>query len=91
MTSKAIASVRQAAAGGAKVVCLQELFNGPYFCQVQESEWYDWAEPVPDGPTIRQMRDVAREAGTVLIVPVYEVEHPGVFYNTAAVIDSDGS
>jgi N-carbamoylputrescine amidase len=91
MTKKAIAAVQQAAAEGATVVCLQELFNGPYFCQVQESEWYDWAEPVPDGSTIRQMRDVAREAGTVLIVPVYEVEHPGVFYNTAAVIDADGT
>lgn len=90
MTNKAIAAVRQAAAEGAKVVCLQELFNGPYFCQVQEPEWYDWAEPVPDGPTIRQMMDVARECATVLVVPVYEVEHAGVFYNTAAVIDADG-
>ncbi|HEV2361824.1 MAG TPA: nitrilase-related carbon-nitrogen hydrolase [Acidimicrobiales bacterium] len=90
MTKNAIASVRQAAAEGAKVVCLQELFNGPYFCQVQDPEWYDFAEPVPDGPTIRQMMDVARECGTVLIVPVYEVEQAGVFYNTAAVIDADG-
>jgi beta-ureidopropionase len=90
MTKNAIRSVQQAAAEGAKVVCLQELFNGPYFCQVQEPEWYDWAEPVPDGPTVRQLMDVARENGTVLIVPVYEVEHPGVFYNTAAVIDADG-
>ncbi|MGA2209539.1 MAG: nitrilase-related carbon-nitrogen hydrolase [Acidimicrobiales bacterium] len=91
MTNKAIAAVREAAAEGAKVICLQELFNGPYFCQVQETEWYDWAEPVPDGPTVRRMMDVARDVGAVLIVPVYEVEHPGVFYNTAAVIDSDGS
>jgi beta-ureidopropionase len=90
MTKNAIRSVQQAAAEGAKVVCLQELFNGPYFCQVQDPEWYDWAEPVPDGPTVRQLMDVARENGTVLIVPVYEVEHPGVFYNTAAVIDADG-
>jgi beta-ureidopropionase len=90
MTSKAIASVQQAAADGAKVVCLQELFNGPYFCQVEEPEWYDWAEQVPDGPTVRQMMDVARECGTVLVVPVYEVENAGVFYNTAAVIDADG-
>jgi len=90
MTKKAIASVREAAAQGAKVICLQELFNGPYFCQVQEREWYDFAEPVPDGPTIRRMMDVARECGVVLIVPVYEVEQAGVFYNTAAVIDADG-
>jgi N-carbamoylputrescine amidase len=90
MTKNAIRSVQQAAADGAKVVCLQELFNGPYFCQVQEPEWYDWAEPVPDGPTVRQMMDVARENGVVLIVPLYEVEQAGVFYNTAAVIDADG-
>jgi N-carbamoylputrescine amidase len=90
MTKNAIGSVQQAAAQGAKVVCLQELFNGPYFCQVQEAEWYDWAEPVPDGPTIRQMMDVAREFEVVLIVPVYEEEQAGVFYNTAAVIDADG-
>ena len=90
MTKNAIRSIQQAAAEGAKVVCLQELFNGPYFCQVQEPEWYDWAEPVPDGPTVRQMMDVARENGVVLIVPLYEVEQAGVFYNTAAVIDADG-
>jgi len=57
---------------------------------VQEKEWYEWAEPVPDGPTVRQMADVARESGVVLIAPVYELEQPGVYYNTAAVIDADG-
>jgi N-carbamoylputrescine amidase len=90
MTKNAIRSVQDAAAQGARVVCLQELFNGPYFCQVQEKEWYEWAEPVPDGPTVRQMADVARESGVVLIAPVYELEQPGVYYNTAAVIDADG-
>ena len=90
MTKNAITSVRQAAAKGAKVVCLQELFNGPYFCQVQDGEWYDFAEPVPDGPTIRQFMDLARELGVVLVVPLYEVEQAGVFYNAAAVIDADG-
>ena len=74
MIKNAIRSVQQAAAEGARVVCLQELFNGPYFCQVQDGAWYDWAEPVPDGPTIRQFMDVATENGTVLVVPVYEVE-----------------
>jgi beta-ureidopropionase len=90
MAKKAVASVRQAAAEGARVVCLQELFNGPYFCQVQDKKWYDFAEAVPDGPTVRQMMDLARELGTVLIVPVYEIEQPGLLYNTAAVIDADG-
>jgi N-carbamoylputrescine amidase len=90
MTKNAVRSVQQAAAAGATVVCLQELFNGPYFCQVQDGEWYDFAEEVPDGPTIRQLMDLARELGVVLVVPVYEVEQAGVFYNTAAVIDADG-
>ncbi len=90
MTKNAIRSVQQAAAAGAKVVCLQELFNGPYFCQVQDGQWYDFAEPVPDGPTIRQFMDLARELGVVVIVPLYEVEQPGIFYNTAAVINADG-
>src|SRR5580658_1125934 len=91
MTKNAVRAVQQAAAEGAKVVCLQELFNGPYFCQVQQPDWYEWAEPVPDGPTVRQMMDVARESGGVLVVPLYEVEQAGVFYNTAAVIDADGT
>ncbi len=90
MTKNAIGSVQQAAAAGAKVVCLQELFNGPYFCQVQDGEWYDFAEAVPDGPTVRQFMDLARELGVVLIVPLYEVDQPGIFYNTAAVIDANG-
>ena len=63
MTKNAVRSVQQAAAAGAKVVCLQELFNGPYFCQVQDGSWYDFAEPVPDGPTVRQFMDLAREHG----------------------------
>ncbi len=64
---------------------------GPYFCQVQEPEWYTWAEAVPDGPTVRLMRDVAREHQMVLVVPLYEAEQEGVYYNTAAVIDADGT
>ncbi len=90
MVKNAVRSVGQAASQGADVVCLQELFYGPYFCQVQDASWYEWAEPVPDGPTLRQMSDVARENGVVLVVPVYEVEQPGLLYNTAAVIDADG-
>lgn len=82
---------RQAAARGAKVIGFQEVFNAPYFCQVQEAEHYRWAEPVPDGPTVRRMRELARETGMVMVVPVYEVEQSGFYYNTAAVIDADGS
>ncbi|MEE1823728.1 acyltransferase [Streptomyces sp. BE20] len=82
---------REAAAQGAKILGFQEVFNAPYFCQVQEPEHYRWAEPVPDGPTVRRMAELARELGLVLVVPVYEEEQPGVYYNTAAVIDADGS
>ncbi|MFC5665255.1 nitrilase-related carbon-nitrogen hydrolase [Kitasatospora misakiensis] len=82
---------REAAAQGAQVIGFQEVFNAPYFCQVQEEEHYAWAEAVPDGPTVTRMRDLARELNMVIVVPVYEVEQPGVYYNTAAVIDADGS
>ncbi|MEV8321740.1 nitrilase-related carbon-nitrogen hydrolase [Kitasatospora sp. NPDC127121] len=82
---------REAAAQDAKIIGFQEVFNAPYFCQVQEAEHYRWAEAVPDGPTVRRMQDLARELGLVIVVPVYEEEQAGVYYNTAAVIDADGS
>jgi N-carbamoylputrescine amidase len=82
---------RQAASQGAQVMCFQELFYGPYFCQVQDAEYYDYAEPVPDGPTTERMCQLARELSMVLVVPMYEQEQPGVLYNTAAVIDADGT
>ncbi|MQY31407.1 nitrilase-related carbon-nitrogen hydrolase [Nocardia aurantia] len=80
---------RQAAAQGAKVICFQELFYGPYFCQLQDAKYYDYAESVP-GPTVDRMAALAAELGLVMIVPVYEQEQPGLLYNTAAVIDADG-
>ncbi|HEY2669187.1 MAG TPA: nitrilase-related carbon-nitrogen hydrolase [Rugosimonospora sp.] len=80
---------RQAAAQGAKVMCFQELFYGPYFCQVQDPAYYAYAESVP-GPTVERFAALAAELGMVLVVPVYEQEQPGVLYNTAAVIDADG-
>ena len=85
-----IALARKAASEGAQVLCFQELFYGPYFCQVQDKKYYSYTETVP-GPTTDVMRDLARETGMVLIVPVYEVEQDGVFYNTAFVIDADGT
>ncbi|AUG75295.1 acyltransferase [Kitasatospora sp. MMS16-BH015] len=84
-------AAREAAAQGAQVIGFQEVFNAPYFCQVQEPEHYGWAEPVPDGPTVRRMQELARELHLVIVVPVYEVEQSGFYYNTAAVIDADGS
>ncbi|WP_406434210.1 acyltransferase [Streptomyces sp. NBC_01589] len=82
---------RKAAAQGAQIIGFQEVFNAPYFCQVQEAEHYKWAEPVPDGPTIVRMQALAKELNMVIVVPVYEVEQAGFYYNTAAVIDADGS
>ncbi len=83
--------VRDAARQGAQIVCLQELFYSPYFCTEQSSKWYEAAEPIPDGPTTHLMQDLARELGVALVVPLYEETIPGVYYNTAAVIDADGA
>jgi beta-ureidopropionase len=91
MIDKHVALIAQAADQGAQVVCLQELFYGPYFCAEQETRWYELTERVPDGPTVTLMADLARKHGIVLIVPVYEEEQTGIYYNTAAVIDADGS
>ncbi|RME84336.1 MAG: acyltransferase [Caldilineae bacterium] len=82
---------RQAAEQGAQVMCFQELFYGPYFCQVQDSKYYSFTEPIPDGPTTKRMQKLAKETGMVLIVPMYEEEGTGIYYNTAAVIDADGT
>ena len=84
-------STREAAAQGAQIMCYQELFYGPYFCQVQDTEFYSWAEAIPDGPITKRMQELAAETGMVLVVPMYEQEQPGVLYNTAAVIDADGT
>jgi len=90
MIAKHLPLIEQAATQGCRIVCLQELFFGPYFCAEQNTKWYEAAEPVPDGPTIKLMQELARKHQIVLIVPVYEESIPGVYYNTAAVIDADG-
>ncbi|MFQ5948032.1 MAG: nitrilase-related carbon-nitrogen hydrolase [Acidimicrobiia bacterium] len=82
---------REAAAQGAQVLCYQELFYAPYFCQVQDNANFSYAEPVPEGPTTKLMQELAKETGMVLIVPVFEKEDEGFYYNTAAVIDTDGT
>ncbi len=86
-----IGLIKQAAEQGSQITCLQELSTGPYFCQVQDPKFYEFAEPVPDGPTVRRMQEVAKKHKMVLSVPVYELEQTGVYYNTAAVIDADGT
>ena len=91
MVEKNVSYARDAAEQGAQVLCFQEIFNSPYFCTVQDSENYSWAEPIPDGPTIQRMIAVAKETGMVLVVPIYEVVDEGTFFNAAAVIDADGT
>jgi beta-ureidopropionase len=73
-----------------QVLGLQELFYGPYFCAEQQTRWYGLTEPVPDGPTVARMQKLAKRHHMVMIVPVYEIQMAGVFFNTAAVIDADG-
>src|SRR5512132_1359374 len=85
MVDKHVAYIESAAAAGSQIVCLQEIFYGPYFCAEQSTRWYDFTEPIPDGPTIRLMQDLARRLRVALIVPIYEIEQEGVYYNTAAV------
>ena len=87
---KHVRLIRDAKARGAQIVCLQEVFYGPYFCTEQTTKWYDAVEPIPDGPTTQLMCRLAKELGIVLVVPIYEEEFSGVYYNTAAVIDADG-
>lgn len=82
--------IEQAAQAGAQIACLQELCTTPYFCQVQDKAWFATAEAVPNGETVTMMAEAARRYGMVLIVPLFEVETPGLFYNTAAVLDADG-
>src|SRR5438045_8160330 len=91
MIQKHEGHAHEAAAQGAQVMLFQELFYGPYFCQVQDAKYYSYTEHIPDGPTTQRMQDLAKETGMVLIVPMYEEdEHAsGIYYNTAAVIDAD--
>ena len=91
MLAKHLPLIDEAGRQGVQVLCLQELFNGPYFCPSQDTKWYEMAEPVPDGPTVHLMREYARKYQMVLVVPVYEREMTGLYYNTAAVIDADGA
>ncbi len=75
---------------GVQILCLQELFLGPYFPAEQDAKWYDLTEPVP-GPTTNRIAERAKKYQMVIIVPVYEEEMTGVYYNTAAVYDADGT
>jgi beta-ureidopropionase len=89
MLDKHIPMIEDAGKKGVQILCLQEIFNGPYFCPGQDPRWYAAAEAIP-GPTTEIMSALAKKHSMVMVVPLYEKEMSGVFYNTAAVIDADG-
>jgi len=82
-------AIREAAGRGAQVICLQELFDAPYFCKVATPERFDLAEPIP-GPTVERMEKLARELDVVIIVPLFEKRDAGLYHNSAAVVDAGG-
>jgi beta-ureidopropionase len=88
---KHLKMIEEAAKQGVNILCMQEVFTTPYFCAEQQTRWYEAVEKIPDGPTVKLMQEVARKREMVLIVPIYEEEITGVYYNTAAVIDADGT
>ncbi len=87
---KHIDMIDDAARQGVQILCMQEVFNTPYFCAEQETRWYEAVEKIPDGPTTQLMQEVAKQHDMVIVVPIYEEEITGIYYNTAAVIDADG-
>ncbi|MED0669164.1 nitrilase-related carbon-nitrogen hydrolase [Aneurinibacillus aneurinilyticus] len=89
--AKHMVLIEEAIAKGAQIICLQEIFYGPYFCAEQTVKWYEAAEPIPDGPTTQRFQEVARKNNVVIVLPIYEKAAEGVYYNTAAVIDADGT
>jgi N-carbamoylputrescine amidase len=90
MFDKHVPLIEEAGKKGVQILCLQEIFNGPYFCPGQDKRWYEAAEPVP-GPTTEAIAKIAAKHRMAVVVPVYEKEMAGVLYNTAAVYDADGS
>ena len=82
--------IGEAAKKKTQILCLQELFYGPYFCAEQDAKWYELTEEIPGGKTVERMQKLARQYDMAMVVPIYEKEMSGLFYNTAAVIDTDG-
>jgi N-carbamoylputrescine amidase len=87
---RALQGVRDAATRGAQIVCLQELFRSQYFCQVEDHRFFDLAEPIP-GPSTELLTALARELGVVIVASLFERRAEGLYHNTAAIIDADGS
>jgi beta-ureidopropionase len=91
MLDKHIPMIEDAGKKGVQILGLQEIFNGPYFCPGQDPKWYTGTEAIPDGPTTKLMQEYAKKYSMAIVVPLYEREQAGVYYNTAAVIDADGT
>jgi beta-ureidopropionase len=90
MFDKHLPFIDEAGKKGVQILCLQEIFSGPYFCPSQDARWCDLAEEIPNGPTIQRLAAYAKKYRMVMVIPIYEREMAGVYYNTAAVIDADG-
>ncbi len=90
MLEKHLPMIHDAGKRGVQILCLQEIFNGPYFCPGQDRRWYDAAEPVP-GPTVAALAPIAAKYQMAMVVPLYEREQAGIYYNTAAILDADCS
>jgi N-carbamoylputrescine amidase len=90
MTEAHLAYIDNAGRQGVQMLCMQEVFTGPYFCPSQDSKWYGLTEKIPGGPTTTLMQEYARKHRMVIVAPIYEEHMTGVYYNTAAVIDADG-
>lgn len=91
MLEKHISMIDDAGSKGVQILCLQELFYGPYFCAEQKTKWYQLVEQIPEGETTKLMQELAKKYNMVIVVPIYEEEITGIYYNTAAVIDADGT
>ena len=88
---KHLAMIDDAAKQGVQILCMQEVFTTPYFCAEQQVRWYEAVEKIPEGATTKLMQEQAKKHKMVIIVPIYEEEITGIYYNTAAVIDADGT
>src|SRR5262249_54747826 len=91
MIARHLPLIEEAGRRGTQILCLQELFYGPYFPAEQQTRWYELTERVPEGPTTQKMIQLARRLQMALVVPVYEEEVSGVYYNTAAVVGAGGT
>src|SRR5256714_125917 len=87
---KHLGMIADAAKQGVQILSMQEVFTTPYFCAEQQVRWYEAVEKIPDGPTTKLMQEVAKQHSMAIVVPIYEEEIAGIYYNTAAVIDADG-